>query len=59
MPDSAPVRLPPAEALEEGLATLFRTLSAQPTPSALIALADQLDDALSRSRIPEEARAIR
>ncbi len=58
MPDSAPVRLPPAAVLDEGLATLFRTLAAQPAPLALIALADQLEDAWSPARIAEEARAI-
>lgn len=58
MPDSAPVRPPPAAALDKGLATLFRTLAAQPAPAALVAVADALEDARRRARIPEEARTV-
>jgi len=56
MPDSAPFRLPPPEALDEGLSILFRTLAAQPAPAALVALADQLE-AAGRAAVQGERRA--
>ncbi|MGZ3274092.1 MAG: hypothetical protein ACXU82_16685 [Caulobacteraceae bacterium] len=58
MPDATPARLPLEQALDEGLAALFRQLQAEPTPAALIHLADRLEAACIGSRLAGEARAI-
>ena len=59
MPNAAPAPLPLIQALDEGLATLFGRLQAEPSPAALVSLADRLEAAwLRRSQIADEARAI-
>ena len=58
MPDTPPVRPPPEQVLDEGLAAMFRRLQAEPPPAALIRLADRLDAASRSSRLDAEARTI-
>lgn len=58
MPDATPARLPLAQALDEGLAAMFRSLQSEPAPAALISLADQLEDAWRRGRVAGETRAV-
>ena len=58
MPAATPARQSPAQALEEGLAALFRRLQAEPAPAALVALADQLETAWLQTQVAAEARAI-
>lgn len=58
MPDVMPARPPLAEALEQGLAALFRSLQAEPAPASLIILADQLEDAWRGAQAACEPRAI-
>jgi hypothetical protein len=58
MPDATPVRLQMEQALDEGLAAMFRSLQSEPPPSVLIGLADQLEDAWRRSRADHESRVI-
>jgi len=58
MLNATPAPPPPAQALDEGLAAMFRRLQSEPAPAALISLADQLEDAWRRGRIAGEARAI-
>jgi hypothetical protein len=59
MPDATPARLPLSQALDEGLAVLFRQLQAEPAPLALVSLADQLEAAWLRgSQVAGEGRSI-
>jgi hypothetical protein len=58
MPDATPALLPLPQALDQGLAAMFRSLQSRPAPAALISLADQLEDASRRTRVAGEARAI-
>lgn len=58
MPDATPARLPLTQALDEGLAALFRSLQSEPAPAALVKLADQLEDAWRRTRVAGESRVI-
>ena len=58
MPDATPARLTLSQALDEGLAAMFRSLQSEPAPAALISVADQLEDAWGRGRVAVETRAI-
>jgi hypothetical protein len=58
MPDATPARLPLSQALDEGLAVMFRSLQSEPAPISLISLADRLEDAWRHAQIAGEARAI-
>jgi hypothetical protein len=59
MPDATPARLPLSQALDEGLAAMFRRLQAEPAPASLVSLADQLEAGRLRgSQIATESRAI-
>ena len=58
MPYSTPTGLPLAQALDEGLAILFRKLQAEPVPKELVKLADSLE-AASRAMQAGEGRSIR
>jgi hypothetical protein len=59
MPDATPARLQLSQALDEGLAVLFRRLQSEPAPAALVGLADQLEaEWLRGSQIAAERRAI-
>lgn len=58
MPDAMPARLPLDQALDEGLAALFGRLQAEPVPASLIGLANRLEAASRKGRVPGEGRAI-
>jgi hypothetical protein len=58
MPYSTPTGLPLAQALDEGLAILFRKLQAEPAPHALVALADALEAAYPAAHVASEARTL-
>ena len=58
MPDATPARLPLDQALDEGLAPMFRRLQAEPVPTSLIRLADRLNAASRRALPAGEARSI-
>jgi hypothetical protein len=58
MPDATPARLPPAQVLDRGLAAMFRSLQAEPAPTALIGLANQLEEAWRLAQVAGEGRAI-
>jgi hypothetical protein len=59
MPNVTRPPLPLTRALDEGLATLFSRLQAEPAPASLVGLADRLEAAwLRRSTVADEARAI-
>jgi hypothetical protein len=58
MPDATPARLPLSQALDEGLAAMFRSLQSEPAPASLIGLADRLEDAWRQAQVAGEARAI-
>jgi len=58
MPDATPVRPPLEQAIEEGLAAMFRQLQSEVPPASLIGLADDLEAASRRVQIAHEARTI-
>ena len=58
MPAATPARLPPAQALDEGLAAMFRSLQSEPAPIALISLANRLEETWRLGQVAGESRAI-
>jgi hypothetical protein len=58
MPDATPARLPLSDALDEGLAAMFRSLQSEPAPTFLVSLANRLEDACRGVQVAEEARVI-